>query len=131
MTLAEAVYNLLPGAAYRGFVDDNSRESFEKIEWNDERPKPKWEDVEAHMAAHPDPVSYSPDKLIIAVDTIGRAGDLEKFLAAAEPRIRLRWQKVMVFDGNDPDFKAMVAAMQQAWGLTDAERNALLKQALV
>lgn len=50
MNLANAIYSLLKGAQYRGNVDDSTREQFDAIEWCDERPKPKWEAVEAYMA---------------------------------------------------------------------------------
>jgi hypothetical protein len=49
-------------------------------------------------------------------------------IAAATPRIRLRWQKATVFNGDDPDFVGLVDYFQAAWGLTDAQRAEFLKQ---
>lgn len=47
MLVSEAINVLVPHAEHRGFLDDNTRESYDKLQWNDHRPKPKWEDIAA------------------------------------------------------------------------------------
>jgi hypothetical protein len=128
MNLANAIYNLLPGAAYRGLVDDSTEAQFDAVEWCDERPKPTWADCVAMMASDHQPTYYSPDKIILAVDAMGKASALEQMIAAAEPRVRLRWQKAVTFNGEDPDFVGLVDYFQMAWQLTDEQRAAFLKQ---
>ncbi len=128
MTLAEAICSLIPGAQYRGNVDDSTETQYATIEWCDERPKPSWADCVAMMASDHQPTYYSPDKIILAVDAMGKAAELEAMIAAAEPRVRLRWQKATTFNGEDPDFVGLVNYFQFAWGLSDDQRAEFLNQ---
>jgi len=79
----------------------------------------------------PEPVPvvtwYSPDKIVQAVDAMGKAEELEAMLAHASPRIRLRWQKAILFDSTDRDFISIVDFFQESWKLTEEEREQLLK----
>lgn len=74
---------------------------------------------------------YSPTKIIRAVDSMGQAGNLEKMLATAEPRVRLLWQKETEFAGDDVDFVRLVRDCQQAWQLTDEQMRELLSNCTV
>ena len=128
MILAEAIYQLLPYAQYRGNVDDGTKEQFDAIEWNDERKKPTWEECVKVIASNIPVVVYDPDKLVIVLDSIGKAEALEEMLAKASARTRLRWQKASLFRSDDPDLQGMVATLQAQWAMTDKERDALLAQ---
>ncbi|MGX9570797.1 tail fiber assembly protein [Pseudomonas sp. CFBP 5748] len=46
MDVSMAIEWLVPAAQYFGSLTDNTRDSFEMLSWNDERPKPTWENVE-------------------------------------------------------------------------------------
>jgi hypothetical protein len=59
---------------------------------------------------------------------MGQLPQLEGMLQVASPRVRLRWQKAVEFNGDDSDFIGMVDYFQAAWGLTDEQRKAFLKQ---
>ena len=128
MTLANAIYNLLKGAQYRGNVDDSTFEQYEAIEWCDERPKPSWADCVAMMESDYTPTYYNPSKIIRALDAMGQADALEAALLAAPARRRLLWQKEIRFNGNDPDFTGLVDYFQIRLGLSDEQKANFLKQ---
>jgi len=129
MNLGQAINYLLPFAQYRGAIGDNTKAQYDAIEWVDERKKPSWGDIETTMAI--DNRTYDPDKLIVAIDSLGLSDSLEQILASAPARIRLRWQKATVFKGEDPDFQAMIATLQETWHLTDEQVEALLSACVV
>ena len=130
MDIAWRIHMLVPAAVYDG-APGSTEEEYDALNWKDRRPKPKWDEILKVDDPPPNPVFYDPDKLVIAVDALGRADELEAMLAAAPARIRLRWQKAAVFASDDVDLQAMVATLQAAWGLTDEQRDALLAQALI
>jgi len=130
MDIAWRIHMLVPAAAYDG-APGSTEEEYDALDWKDPRPKPAWQDIIETDDPPPNPVFYSPDKLIQVVDAMGKAEELEAMLAQAPARIRLRWQKVNEFNGNDQDFQAMIATVQAAWGLTDEQRDALLAQARI
>lgn len=45
--LALAIDALVPAAQYGGSTTANDRASYDALRWEDERPRPKWEDLEA------------------------------------------------------------------------------------
>ena len=51
--VATALETLVPAAKYGGSLTANTREAFDALRWEDDRPKPSWDDVEAAMT--PDP----------------------------------------------------------------------------
>lgn len=36
---------LVPAAEYQGSLTDNTKESYDSLVWNDNRPKPSWDDI--------------------------------------------------------------------------------------
>ena len=50
MDIALALDALVPGAAYRGSLTDNTREAFDALDWDDQRAKPDWSAVVAAAA---------------------------------------------------------------------------------
>lgn len=83
MDIAHAIEQLVPGAEYSGSVTPDyadkiggHRTAFEKIKWEDKRPKPSW----AEIAAVPLPKAEPRQ-------------DLESRLAALEERIKILEQK--------------------------------------
>lgn len=130
MRLAEAIIQVVGGAApsYRGIVDDSTREQFDAIEWLDERSKPTWDEVAAMMASDLTAPVYDKLKLVDALDADGRLEDFDSLLSGSPLRIRLRWQAAGALAGDDPDLLTMIEAIQQAWGMTDEQRDALLEK---
>jgi len=124
MNLNDAIQRLVPRVQHRGMIDDNTKEQFDALEWCDERSKPSWEDVQTTMKI--DIREYSPDKLILAIDSLGLSDSLDSLLKEAPARIRLRWQKAVTFKGEDPDFQAMIATLKVAWQLSDEQVDELL-----
>lgn len=51
MDVALTIEALVPAAQYFGSVTDNTRESFEALDWRDEREKPTWEQLEGVVNA--------------------------------------------------------------------------------
>lgn len=45
MDIALILHKLVPSAKYRGSLTDNTEESYNNIIWEDERPKPSWQDL--------------------------------------------------------------------------------------
>lgn len=129
MTIAKSINQLVPMAQYRGMVDDNTKEQFDSIEWCDARPKPSWENIQATMGINTR--EYDPDKLILAIDALELSDSLDAILKEAPARIRLRWQKAVIFKGEDPDFQAMIATLKAAWGLTDEQTESLLSSCVI
>lgn len=66
MDIRLAIHILLPEAQYGGCFDENSREEFDALRWEDERPKPTWDAV---VAAH--------EKLVPLFNLNQRLADLE------------------------------------------------------
>ena len=44
--IALVLDDLVPEGNWQGSVTDNTKESFDNLRWNDNRPKPTWEEVE-------------------------------------------------------------------------------------
>ena len=60
MDIALVLDRLIPGGDWQGSVTDNTKEAFDNVRWNDERPKPSWEEMEAkwpEIEAEPEPKS--------------------------------------------------------------------------
>lgn len=47
MDIALAIENLLLAAKYGGSTTSNTKEQFDALRWEDERPKPTWSEVVA------------------------------------------------------------------------------------
>lgn len=45
--IASVLDNLLPGAIYYGSLTANTEEAYDALNWQDDRPKPTWEEIEA------------------------------------------------------------------------------------
>lgn len=45
--LTIALQLILPGAQYGGSLTDNTREAYEALTWEDNRPKPSWAEIDA------------------------------------------------------------------------------------
>lgn len=100
---------LCPGAAYEGSLTAGTREAFEAIRWSDQRPKPKWEEVEAVVLP-------APERLVAKAVVISRlTGDqLNAALALLlrDGRLFARWTNGRdVLDANDPDVLALLQAI--------------------
>lgn len=119
----------LRSAIPRGWVATSSPKKEGIWQWGSDR----WiELVEYPKQPEPPPVVesktwYSPDLIVQAIDAMGKAEELEAMLAHASPRIRLRWQKAILFDGADRDFISIVDYFQESWKLTTEQREQLLK----
>jgi hypothetical protein len=46
MDVALGIESLIPSAEYFGSITDNTKESFDNLNWLDERPKPTWKQVQ-------------------------------------------------------------------------------------
>lgn len=62
MDVALAIELIHDKAQWGGSVTDNTQESFENIRWEDERPKPTWEELKAAWAAALEPAPEKTSK---------------------------------------------------------------------
>ena len=53
MDVALAIESLIPAAEYFGSTTANDQECFDALDWNDERPKPTWAELETAWSSHP------------------------------------------------------------------------------
>jgi hypothetical protein len=51
MDVAMTIEALVPSAEYGGSTTANTEECFDALEWNDERPKPTWAQMEENAVA--------------------------------------------------------------------------------
>ena len=56
MDIALGIEALIPAAEYFGSTTDNSRKSFDDLNWLDERVKPTWSQVQAAYEALPNEI---------------------------------------------------------------------------
>ena len=61
MDLALGIEALVPAAQYFGSTTANTKEAFDNLDWQDERAKPTWEQVEDAYAALPEEIT-NPQK---------------------------------------------------------------------
>ncbi|NBQ98668.1 MAG: hypothetical protein EBT26_05395 [Microbacteriaceae bacterium] len=60
MDIALGIEALLPAAQYFGSTTDNTKQSFDDLNWLDERTKPSWVDVQSAYNALPDELKNPP-----------------------------------------------------------------------
>ncbi len=56
MDIALGIEALLPAAQYFGSTTANTKEAFDNLNWQDERPKPTWKQVQDAYAALPEEI---------------------------------------------------------------------------
>ncbi|MDU9022181.1 tail fiber assembly protein [Pseudomonas corrugata] len=75
MDVAFAIERLLYAAQYFGSLTANTRKAFDDLTWNDERPKPTWEELEAAWAEMllPDIPQLTAEALVRRDELLGLA----------------------------------------------------------
>jgi hypothetical protein len=58
--VALGIEALLPAAEYFGSTTDNTKKSFDDLNWLDARPKPTWKQVQDAYAALPEEIKNPP-----------------------------------------------------------------------
>lgn len=53
MGLAILIEKLVPAAQYSGAFENNSRREYEDLVWEDQRPKPTWQDLQSVVVSEP------------------------------------------------------------------------------
>jgi hypothetical protein len=88
MRLADAINVLVPGAQHTGYLDDNSKKSYEKLLWVDKRPQPTWDEVSAVMAQPepPSPKTFGQRLAELELATTEKVAALEARIAALETK---------------------------------------------
>ena len=88
--------------------------------------------VQPKTCPEPVPVVQEYDKLKIveAIDQMGKLEDFAGMMAQAPLKVQMRWQAAGSLKGDDEDFLAMLAMIQQAWEKTDEEMKLLLTQCI-
>ena len=71
MDLALAIEKIYLNAQYFGLTDENSKEQFDNLSWQDERPKPTWKEIENAWIAY---------ELDLAKDTEAKAATKQAIL---------------------------------------------------
>jgi hypothetical protein len=79
MDVALGIEALLPAAEYFGSTTDNTKEAFDNLEWNDERSKPTWKQVQDAYNALPEEIKNPGAKAAI-LERIGLTADEAKLL---------------------------------------------------
>ncbi|WP_110995378.1 DUF4376 domain-containing protein [Pseudomonas sichuanensis] len=95
MDVALALEDLVPAACRGGSLTDNTREQYEALRWEDERPQPTWEQLEAAWAARLPVIEREDFKE-------------ERRKAVAAITVELDGQ---VFDGNEASQNRMARAI--------------------
>jgi hypothetical protein len=60
MDIALAIEALVPEAEYFGSTTANTKECFDNLNWQDERTKPTWEEVQEAYDALPEEIKNPP-----------------------------------------------------------------------
>ena len=71
---------------------------------------------------------YDKLKIVEAIDQMGKLEDFAGMLSQAPLKVQMRWQAAGSLKGDDEDFLAVLAMIQQAWGKTDAEMVQILSK---
>jgi hypothetical protein len=84
MDVALGIEALLPAAEYFGSTTDNTKEAFDNLEWNDERSKPTWKQVQDAYNALPEeiknPGKFQSEAKAAILERIGLTADEAKLL---------------------------------------------------
>ena len=131
--VATALETLVPAAKYGGSLTANTREAFDALRWEDDRPKPSWDDVEAAMTPDPaEALAREREGMVCsrfqAKAALLQAGLLDQVQVAvddAEPFVRIAWAEAVEFRRNSPT----IAALAKSVDMTDEQVDDLFRAA--
>ena len=134
LDVATALDVLVPAAKYGGSLTANTREAFDALRWEDDRPKPSWADVEAAMTPDPtETLAREREGMVCsrfqAKAALLQAGLLDQVQVAvddAEPFVRIAWAEASEFRRNSPT----IAALAKSVDMTDEQVDDLFRAAM-
>lgn len=131
MDIAITIEKLVPTADYFGSVTSNDEAAYAAIQWNDERPKPTWEEIlEAYSEIGVEiPSKVTMRQARLALHSAGLLANVEAAINALPepPRLaaRIEWD----FSSEVHRDKPFVAMIGAALDLTNAELDELFIEA--